>query len=98
MNRSLATRLCALASAGSLVAAAWLFLSALATEHLRFGYCGPSSLDAAEPACRIGAMLLYASLLAAVAAVVSGGFAYRLVRRGRTSDQPGAGRRPRETA
>lgn len=46
------------ASAASALATAYAFLSAVATASLRFGHCGPTSLDHAEQYCRIGTQLL----------------------------------------
>ncbi|MEA9588421.1 hypothetical protein VC279_01205 [Xanthomonas sp. WHRI 10064A] len=48
-------------SALSAMATGYIFVSAVATASLRFGYCGPTSLDAAEQYCRIGMQLLYLS-------------------------------------
>lgn len=52
------TGLLALAAFG---VAGCLFLSAIVTTSLRFGYCGPSALEHPEPACRIATQLLLAS-------------------------------------
>ena len=41
--------------------AAYLFLSAITTASLRFWYCGPTSLEHTEPACRVGTKLLLMS-------------------------------------
>jgi LPXTG-motif cell wall-anchored protein len=49
------------ASGLSALATAYVFLSAITTASLRFGYCGATSLDAAEQYCRIGLQLLYLS-------------------------------------
>lgn len=43
------------------IAAGYAFLSAISTASLRFWYCGPTSLDAVEPTCRMGSKLLYLS-------------------------------------
>jgi hypothetical protein len=52
--------------------AAYLFASALATAHLRYGYCGRTSLDHVDPACRVGERLLYMSFGAAFVTVALG--------------------------
>jgi hypothetical protein len=51
----------AITSAVSAAGAGYLFLSAIATASLRYWYCGPTSLDHIEPACRIGTRLLLLS-------------------------------------
>lgn len=68
----LPTCIVGLSSAGSLLVAAYLFLSATATASGRFWYCGPSSLDHANPACRIGTKLLLASYGSAAIAILLG--------------------------
>jgi hypothetical protein len=50
-----------LASGLSAVAAAYIFLSAIATASLRFAYCGATTLEAPEQYCRMGTKLLYLS-------------------------------------
>ena len=56
----------------SALAAGYLFVSATATASLRFGYCGPSSLDHLDPACSIATKLLYASFgIAALALLLA---------------------------
>ena len=50
-----------IASLASALAGGYMFLSALATASLRYHYCGPTSLDHVEPACRAGTRLLLAS-------------------------------------
>ena len=52
--------------------AAYFFTSALATAQLRFWYCGPTSLDHADPACRVGERLLFLSYCAAIVTVAFG--------------------------
>jgi len=46
------------ASVASALAAVYIFLSAAATASLRFGACGPTSLDHTEQYCRLGTQLL----------------------------------------
>lgn len=58
MKFRIATWLSGAASVASALATAHVFLSAAATASLRFGYCGPTSLDHAEQYCRVGARLL----------------------------------------
>jgi membrane protein implicated in regulation of membrane protease activity len=58
----------AISSALAAAGAAYLFLSAIATASLRFWYCGPTSLDHPEAACRIGTKLLLLSYVVGVLA------------------------------
>ena len=53
----------------------WWFMSAMTTAHLRFGECGPTSLEHVDSDCRVAARLLYqayATLAAALAFLVAG--------------------------
>lgn len=52
---------CWLASLSTAAAASYVFLVAIATESLRFGKCGPSSLSATDSYCRIGIKFFYTS-------------------------------------
>ena len=51
---------------------AYLFVSAAATASMRHWYCGPSSLDHPQAACRVGAKLLLASYGAGALALALG--------------------------
>ena len=64
----------------AVVCTAYLFLSALATAHLRFSYCGPTSLEAPEQYCRIGTQLLYGSYAVGALAIGLGVATIRLYR------------------
>ena len=83
IKRSLAVWLFGLSAIGTAAAAAYLFLSAVATASLRFGYCGPTSLDAAEQYCRVGMRLLYISYAVGALALVLAVVAFWLFRRRR---------------
>ena len=58
---------------------AWWLLSAVTTAHLRFGHCGPSTLDHVEAYCQVATKLLYSSwaLLAGAALLVGCGIFVR---------------------
>ena len=62
----------AIVSLGASIAAVWVGLSAVTTATLRFGQCGPSSLDAAQAYCQAGARLMYVAYGLGVLAVVAG--------------------------
>ena len=53
-----------------LAAGSWLMLSALVTADMRFGYCGPSTIDHVQMDCRVASRLLYQAYGALFAAVV----------------------------
>ena len=55
-----------------LAAGAWFMLSALVTADMRFGDCGPSTIDHVEPYCRVASRLLYQAYGTLAAAVVLG--------------------------
>jgi len=61
MKFRISTWVFGVASGLSAMATAYVFLSAVATASLRFGYCGATSVDASEQYCRIGMQLLYFS-------------------------------------
>ena len=61
MRRLRTTWVLLISAAVTMALAAYLFLSAIATASLRFGYCGPTSLEHAQPACRVGTKLLLVS-------------------------------------
>ena len=48
----------------------WFLLSALVTADMRFGHCGPSTIDHVEMYCRVASRLLYQAYGALFAAVV----------------------------
>jgi hypothetical protein len=60
----------------------WL-LSAQTTAHLRFGECGPSTLEHADSYCRVASRLLYRSFGTLALAAVLLGVGLYLRRRGR---------------
>ncbi|WP_152599936.1 hypothetical protein [Noviluteimonas dokdonensis] len=62
--------LAAVASIATLLIGLLVYSSAVATASLRFGYCGPSSLDHAQAACRVGTKLLFLSYVLFVVALV----------------------------
>jgi uncharacterized membrane protein len=64
----------------ALLAAGWYFMSAMATASLRFSVCGASTLDAVDPYCRVGVILLHRSYLLAGAAVVLAVIAFLVYR------------------
>jgi len=76
MSKSKAIRLVLIAAAIVVgILGLWWLLSAYATAHLRFGYCGPTSLAHPEAYCQVGVRLLYRSyamLAVAVALFVVG--------------------------
>jgi hypothetical protein len=49
----------------------WWLLSAMITADLRFGHCGPSSLEHADTYCQVATRLLYRAYAALGLAVVS---------------------------
>jgi hypothetical protein len=78
---------CSIASA---LAGGYMFLSAISTASLRYHYCGPTSLDHVEPACRIGTKLLLASYgLGALAFLLAVGACWLSWRRRAGSDEKG---------
>lgn len=68
-------------SLAAAIASAWVGVSAVATASLRFGRCGPSSLDAAEAYCQAGARLLYVAYGLDALAIVAGVLALWIRRR-----------------
>ena len=64
--------LLAIGSFGCAAAAGYVYLSAVTTASLRFGDCGPSALDAADPYCRVGMRLLHVSYGLGSAALILG--------------------------
>ena len=83
MNYSVLIRLFVLAAIGTAATAVYLFLSAVTTASLRYGSCGSTSLDAAEPYCRAGMRLLYISCAAGALALMLAAVSYWLFRRHR---------------
>ena len=64
-------------------AGSWFLLSALVTADMRFGHCGPSTIDHVEMYCRVASRLLYqayGSLFASVILII-----ILVVRRKRTA-------------
>ena len=64
-------------------AGSWFLLSALFTADMRFGHCGPSTIDHVEMHCRVASRLLYqayGSLFASVILII-----ILVVRRKRTA-------------
>ena len=53
-----------------LAAGSWFMLSALATADMRFGHCGPSTINHVEIYCRVASRLLYQAYGALFAALV----------------------------
>ena len=53
-----------------LAAGFWFMLCALVTADMRFGHCGPSTIDHAEMYCRVASRLLYQAYGTLFAAVV----------------------------
>ena len=53
-----------------LAAGSWFMLSALVTADMRFGHCGPSTIDHVEIYCQVASRLLYQAYGALFAAVV----------------------------
>jgi len=72
------------ASLATALAAGYVFLSAVSTASLRFGACGPTSLDHAEQYCRVGTQLLQFSYALGVCALFLVGLTVWLSRRRRT--------------
>jgi hypothetical protein len=72
MTKLHTTCIVGLSSVGIAMLAGYLFLAAMATASGRFWYCGPTSLDHADPACRIGTKLLLASYGSAATAIMLG--------------------------
>ena len=70
MKLRIPTWIFGIASAVCALAAAYIFLSGAATASLRFGYCGPTSLDQPEQYCRIGSQLLVISCALGVVALL----------------------------
>jgi hypothetical protein len=52
--------------------AAFLFVSAVSTASLRFGHCGATTLDHADPYCRVGEKLLLLSYASGTVSVLLG--------------------------
>jgi len=71
------------ASLATAIAAAYVFLSAISTASLRFGACGPTSLDHAEQYCRVGTHLVLLSYALGVCALFLFGLTVWLSRRRR---------------
>jgi uncharacterized PurR-regulated membrane protein YhhQ (DUF165 family) len=72
MRRLLPTVVAGISTLLAGVSAAFLLVSAVSTATLRFGQCGASSLDHAEPYCRVGEKLLLLSYASGAASVVLG--------------------------
>ena len=78
------------ASVASALATAYAFLSGVATASLRFGPCGPSSLDHPDQYCRIGTQLLLLSYaLGAITLLLVGVTVWLFRRRLKGSDDLG---------
>ena len=72
------------AALATALAAAYVFLSAVSTASLRFGACGPTSLNHAEQYCRVGTQLLLFSYALGVCALFLVGVTVWLFRRRRS--------------
>lgn len=71
------------AALATALAAAYVFLSAVSTASLRFGACGPTSLNHVERYCRVGTQLLLFSYALGVCALFLVGLTVWLFRRRR---------------
>ena len=72
MKSSKRTLVLAIATLPMAATAAYLFLSAVTTASLRFGYCGPTSLSHVDPTCRVGeALLLWSYAFGAITVLLA---------------------------
>ena len=88
MRNRMLTWLFGIASGLGAMAGVYVFLSAVATASMRFGYCGPSSLEQIEEYCRVGTKLLLLSYALGACALIFAALSFWLFwRRRRTLER-----------